>query len=155
MARADFERYVGIPYDFNAFPRVGFNLEEAEALNCIGLVHLVLWKEFWAGLSTGMWALEIKADEEFLKTVQLEETEAGDIFVFGAKDPRRKDPGNAQVLHLAINTGQVDKRGYPLFLLHTTDLNGSASTIWPLSRFGRYKRYERLYAIKRHRALNK
>lgn len=150
MARVDFERYRGIPYDFRAFPGV-VDIEYAEALNCIALVHLVLRREFRAWLPTGMWAVEIKEDQEFLKTVQ-EDSRAGDIFVFGETDPRRRDPGNSQVFHVTLNTGEFDKKGNPL-LLHTTDLNGSSSTIWPLREFGRYKRYERLYAVKRHKAL--
>lgn len=155
----NFEKYRGIPYDFKAFPGV-VDIEYAEALNCISLVHLVLWKEFWASLPTGMWASEIKTDEEFLRTLQddpegiknVTPSIAGDIFIFGAKDPRRKDPGNTQVFHLALHTGDVDEKGDPL-LLHTTDLNGGVSTIWPLREFGRFRRYERLYAVKRHKAL--
>lgn len=152
MLRPDLERYLGIPYDFKAFPGV-VDIEYAEALNCISLVHLVLWKEFWASVSTGMWAREIKDDERlFFTTEESGLARAGDVYVFGATDPKRKDPGNTQVFHLAIHTGDMDEKNDPL-LLHTTDLNGSTSTIWPLREFGKYKRYERLYAVKRHKAL--
>lgn len=153
MSKVEWGKYTGIPYDFKAFPGV-VDLEYAEALNCISLVHLVLWKEFWASVSTGMWAKEIKDDEGLFFTTVQSNAKAGDVFVFGAKDPdlRRKDPGDSQVFHLAVHTGETSEKG-DLLLLHATDLNGATSTIWPLRRFARYQRYEKLYAVKRHIAL--
>ena len=96
-----------------------------------------------------MWAREILADEGlYFVTARIDKTQlgrafVGDIFVFG-----REDPGDSPVFHLAMHTGKADERGDPL-LLHTTDLNGSHSVIWPLDKFKRYPRYEKLHAVKR------
>jgi len=152
MARVDFERYLGIPYEVEAFPG-WIDIDNAPSLNCISLMHRVYKEEFGAKLPIGLWAKETLEDTEVIfETVQDGSLQTGDVFVFGARDPelRRRDPGNSPVFHLALYTGQRNETGDP-FLLHTTDLNGSSSVIWPLSKFARFSRYEKLHAVKRLR----
>lgn len=144
MSRVEFGQYLDIPYNFDNYP--GVVREDSDAINCISLIHRILRQEFWVNLPTGMWAREILQDESLLlRTVTDDKRVIGDIFVFG-----KKDPGNDPVFHLAMHTGQADETGDPL-LIHTTDLNGRKSTIWPMGRFLKHpsSRYEKLYAVKR------
>lgn len=147
----EFSRYTDIPYDFDAFPN-RVNIDNAPALNCISLIHRVYKNEFEAPLPKGLWAIEILNDNgHFFMTSKDGIIRLGTVLVFAGQDPeaKRRDPGNSPVYHLAMSTGQRDKKGDPL-LLHTTDLNGRRSDIWPLSRFLSHpsRRWGKLYAVK-------
>lgn len=149
--RPEFSRYTNIPYDFDAFPSK-VDVNNAPALNCISLIHKVYKVEFGAPLPKGLWAIEILNDNgHFFVTDKDGIVRLGSVLVFAGQDPetKRKDPGNYPVYHLALSTGQRNETGDPL-LLHTTDLNGRRSTIWPLRRFLSHpsRRWEKLYAIK-------
>lgn len=87
---------------------------------------------------------EIFEDEKLFRVVDLaeEQPNLGDIFVFGKK----KAPNYK--LHLAFFTGDADQQG-ELLLIHANMLEGVS--IWPLSRFAQYRRYQLLKAVKRLR----
>lgn len=138
----DFEKYLGIPYERNAYPTLEKgNLHGA---NCIKLIHEIYAEEFGVQLPLGLWPKELLLDNELTRSITDGNYVLGDMFTFGEK-------GNKDLigLHLGMYTG-VRQNGDPL-LIHSTNRKDNISAVWPLRRFSTWRPYSTIYGVKRLR----
>jgi len=152
-------------YDFWQNPDLVRTREDAlqGGINCVSLAHLVLKDMFEHELPPRLGCAELYLDREYFKPVDgIHDMRAGDLVWFGLRDALRQpeevqlqydEAGNLvnwrdfPVKHVAVNTGyEVD--GDPL-LLHATNKEGRHNKVWPLSKFGEYRRYQKLYGVTR------
>lgn len=145
VSNLELGKYLGLPYNFQHGPHVVSSEELIhQGVNCQSLVHLLYKDLFGIVLPEEMRSQEIFKDEKLFRVVDLaeEQPSLGDIFVFG------KERAPNYKLHLALFTGEIDAQD-ELLLIHANMLEGVS--VWPLSRFAQYRRYQLLKAVKRLR----
>lgn len=113
-----------------------------EGVNCQLLTHLVLAVLFQVSLPPEMKSREIFEDQVRFSHIPVEKARLGDVFVFGR--PNQRD---LRWLHLAVHVDQEVTIDPPL-LVHASSVDGRVS-LWSLDKFFQYRRYQRLYAVKR------
>ncbi|MEK7153730.1 MAG: hypothetical protein AAB834_07285 [Patescibacteria group bacterium] len=150
-------------YDFAQGPDVVRNRDDAlrNGINCVSLAHLALRDLFGCELPPKLMCAEMYCDRDYFAPVEsFLAMREGDLVWFGIANPTiptdefefRYEGGNLAnwadfpVKHVAIYTGVTDSEGNHV-LLHSTFREGN--TLWPLARFNRYRRYEKLYGITR------
>ncbi len=139
---------------------------EAEArqkgINCVTLAHLALRELFDQKLPTNLHCYEMATDYDYFKTVESPDLmQQGDLVWFGYANPHQSiedfeptydDEGyllnwrDSPIKHVAIYTGEQQNNDF--MMLHSTHIEGT-NTVWPLSLFAMYKRYEKIYRIGR------
>lgn len=139
----DIKRYVGIPFSRDRGPQ---QVEDRTSVfskgsNCQLFGHIMI------EILTGQQIPEDKLSKEMYEDNALfpsvsDEIQAGDIFLFG-----KKDEEDFRRLHVGIYTGARAENGEPL-IAHNNRIDGQAS-IWALSKFEEFERYEVRYAAKR------
>lgn len=134
------ESLIGLPYRYESGPMA--NSQPNDGVNCQLLVHLALGLLHGTNLPPAMMSKEIFEDHEFFEEISFGSFLLGDVFVFGKAaetDPRQ--------FHLAVKIDEDPRTQQPL-LIHATNIE-KAVTIWPLTQFSSYPRYEKLFAVKR------
>jgi hypothetical protein len=151
-------------YDFNRGPAEVRSIEDARigGLNCISLAHLALRDLFGVDLPPELHCAELYRDTEHFESVpDIEEVQRGDLVWFGIAgatlQPDEFRPiyedgilinwRSFPVKHVSVFTGVRDDQEDPL-LLHTTHLTGT-NVVWPLRRFSKYRRYQKMFGITR------
>lgn len=151
-------------YSFTQGPDVVRSLEDAlqNGINCISLAHLALQDLFGVQLPSRLHCAEMYLDKtRFTHVDGIEMLQRGDLVWFGIEEaPIEPDEfvpvydngaltnwRDFPIKHTAISTGQQNLEGDPL-LLHSTHLEGT-NVVWPLGKFAKYKRYEKLHGITR------
>ena len=157
------DRYVdsSYTYRFTQGPGVVRTHEDAlrDGINCVSLAHLALLDLFNYELPSELQCTEMFLDRQHFTDVRdISQHRLGDLFWFGVDDavveptafvPIYDDKGNLTnwkdfpIKHVAVATGRVDDSGDPL-LLHSTHIEGTNS-IWPMRKFGDYRRYRKLH----------
>lgn len=152
MPQIEVAPYWGRSYHVAREPGVHRRQPEPEGINCRALVHWYLEERHGLILPSDQLSLEMYTNTRYLFHIveSGERPLAGDIYFFG----RKKNGHAAKTFHVAVFIGHYEHRGGladPL-LLHATRETGRVS-LWPLTLFAQYPRYEVLYGIRRHRRL--
>ncbi len=132
-------------------------------INCVTLAHLAIRRLFDRELPSNLHCYEMATDEDYLETIESPELmERGDLIWFGYANPPQSIEDFAPIYdsegyllnwrdspikHVAMYTGEQQQDG-DFLMLHSTHIEGT-NTVWPLSLFAKYKRYERIYRIGR------
>jgi cell wall-associated NlpC family hydrolase len=160
------ERYVDpeFVYRFSQGPNKAPSEAEArrKGINCVTLAHLALRELFDQTLPTSLHCYEMATDNDYFETIEsLDLMQRGDLIWFGYANPHQSiedfEPSydnegyllnwrDSPIKHVAIYTGE--QRDDDFMMLHSTHIEGT-NTIWPLSLFAHYKRYEKIYRIGR------
>lgn len=134
-----------------------------DGINCISLAHLAINSLFGYNLPKELHCSELFTDTIYFDEVDsLTDMELGDVVWFGLEDPplevddyipEYKNDGlvNWQefpVKHAGIYNGESDNDDP--YILHSTSIGGT-NVVWPLSKFSQYRRYRKLYGIRRLR----
>lgn len=134
----NFERYIGLKYDFGAGPK-----DQSPNCNCQKLIHQI-YRDCGYPLPENFLSKEIFEDNEtFVNVGKKDGRKVLDIYIFG-----KKGETDYKKLHLAIFTGLYGENNDPI-LIHAS---GKARKViyTTLSEFIEYKNgCEELKAIKR------
>ncbi len=161
----DLETYVDprFVYDFWQGPREVRNLDQAleNGINCISLAHLAIRGLFKYELPEELHCAELFNDVSYFDEVPtVSDMEPGDLIWFGLEEPvmsaeefvpvyqgdKLTNWRDFPVKHVGIFTGKYED-SEPL-ILHSSNIEGT-NVIWPLSRFDEYRRYQKIYGIRR------
>ncbi len=152
-------------YRFSQNPNVVRTKEDAirDGINCISLAHLVIKELFDYELPSELLCAELFLDHEhFAPVTDISHLQLGDLVWFGninnVADPSQIELRYSKhgqlinwrefpVKHVAVFTG-VTEANDPL-LLHATFFGGGKNTVWPLSKFQTYQRYQKMHGITR------
>ncbi len=162
----DLERYLqpDYVYRFTQGPDMVRSLDDARhnGLNCIALAHLVLKDLFDYELPPEFRCVELYTDREHLEPIEsMDDAQTGDLVWFGVEEPaitveafvpqyaggELLNWADFPVKHVAICTGETNPDDDYL-LLHSSREDG-VNAVWPMARFGDYRRYRKLYGISR------
>lgn len=151
-------------YRFTQNPDVVRDEKDARryGINCVSLAHLAIRELFNVKLPSNLLCAELYADRDYFDHIEpFDELKEGDLVWFGIEHPTlspetfvpcyvdgvlinwREFP----IKHVAVSLGERDKSDEEL-LLHSS-YQERTNAIWPLSRFTRYKRYQRTYGLSR------
>lgn len=151
-------------YRFMQNPDVVRSEEDARryGVNCVSLAHLAIKDLFERELPEDLLCAELYADREhFEHHDPLDDLQTGDLVWFGVEDadikPEDFSPQyeNGKLInwrefpvkHVAVSIGEQNEDGDDL-LLHSTYYEGT-NVVWPLTRFAKYRRYEKVYGMSR------
>ena len=150
-------------YNFYHGPDVIGDIEAARqyGLNCVALAHLATKHLFQYSLPSSLHCAELYVNTLHFGVIpDIDNIEQGDLVWFGLADaaiqpeefePQYQDGAlinwrDFPVKHVGIHTGETALDD-PL-ILHATHLAGT-NVVWPLSRFSDYRRYQKIYSIRR------
>lgn len=155
MAKADFERYIGIPYTKGRGPQEirGEDLDtiRQKGWNCQACCHR-LYEDVSFPLPRSLLSQELYFDRKTFRTLRdREEWQELDIGLYGRRSLR--DP---KQLHVITCIG-LDRNGNPIFI-HATDSqkdeNGKGTTCYTTTReLLLNPRHEVIFARKRHKGI--
>lgn len=150
-------------YRFEQGPQVVADIEQAkqDGINCISLTHLAIESLFNYRLPEDLHCAELYQDAGYFDEISsLSAMEVGDVIWFGVETPTI-EPGafvpvyedgilvnwrDFPVKHAGIFHGW-SSNGEPE-ILHATHLAGT-NVIWPLSKFAEFRRYQKIYSVRR------
>lgn len=147
-----------ISYNFHNGPDLIKSAHDAKkfGLNCVALAHITIRELLDYSLPADMHCFEMLRDTEHFADVEVRsDLHTGDLMIFGRNQqgfdidsfiPEYDENGSllnwlkTPVRHVAVAVGSANE-GSPM--LHATHVVGG-STIWPLTKFGEYVRYEKV-----------
>jgi hypothetical protein len=145
-------------------PQATNNIEKARenGINCISLAHLVIESLFEFKLPKELHCYELFNDMIHFDEVTISDMKIGDLIWFGIDNPnidleeftpiyqdnRLVNYKDFPVKHVGI-FDHFDSDGIPQ-ILHSTMID-EANTVWAIDRFSQYKRYQKIYGVRRLR----
>ena len=148
-------------YSYFSGPDVVRSWHDAQqrGVNCAALVH-ILGKEFLGvELPWELMGFELIYDQCYLRDLQEETPQKGDILIVGRGikldkwEREYRETGRLRIekhprVHLAMHTGQFATVGDP-FLIHATPYDGGGIRLWPLSYLTSHPFYSHIYKWRR------